>query len=245
MQTASITSVFAFNYGDQVQSTTNGLNIHSSDTLSSSVIDQANLGDKGAVHGGPYYDSASGYTFYYIAWVTHSAGYSVQNYLQLATSPAPSINSVSPTSMTADNTLHSFKVYGSNFDTSSSHLLFTDPQGNPYTHLLFTDPQGNPYTSANHSSYENRVSTSEFDYQLNNNSDAGTWTVKVQNPDGQTSAATNFTVTAVVPAPSISSVSPTSMTADNTLHSFKVYGSNFDTSSSHLLFTDPQGNPYT
>ena len=80
-------SVFAFNYGDRVQSTTAGLNIHSSATLNSGVIAQANLGDTGTVQGGPYYDSVSGYTFYYVAWDTHSAGYSVQNYLQLFTQP--------------------------------------------------------------------------------------------------------------------------------------------------------------
>jgi hypothetical protein len=81
------TSVFAFNFGDRVQSTTDGLSIHSSDYLSSSVIDHANTGNKGTVQGGPYYDSASGFTFYYVAWDTHSAGYSVQNYLQLFTQP--------------------------------------------------------------------------------------------------------------------------------------------------------------
>ena len=99
-----------------------------------------------------------------------------------STAPAPVITGISPTSMPADNNLHSFKVYGSNFDTTSSHLLFTDPYGNPYT-------------SASHSAYENRVSTSEFDYQIDNADTAGTWTVKVNNPDGQSSATTNFTVT--------------------------------------------------
>ena len=161
-----------------------------------------------------------------------SATYSALLYFQTQSSPAPSISSVSPTSMVADNNLHSFKVYGSNFDMTSSHLLFTDPLGNPYT-------------SASHPAYENRVSASEFDYQIDNAGAAGTWTVKVQNPDGQTSGTVNFTVTNAPPPPSISSVSPTSMLADNNLHSFKVYGSNFDTTSSHLLFTDPLGNPYT
>ena len=84
-------SVFAFNYGDRVQSTTAGLNIHSSATLSSGVIAQANLGDQGTVQGGPYYDGVSGWTFYYVAWDTHSAGYVVQNYLQLATVAKPNL----------------------------------------------------------------------------------------------------------------------------------------------------------
>lgn len=98
----SQSSAFAFNYGDTVQSTVNGLNIHSSDTLSSSVIDHANAGDQGTVYGGPYYDSASSYYFYYVGWFTHSWGYSVQNYLQLVSSPpsAPVLtspgNSTSP-----------------------------------------------------------------------------------------------------------------------------------------------------
>lgn len=112
-----------------------------------------------------------------------------------ATSPAaaPSIATVSPVSMPPSTSPQSIKVYGSNFDTSASHLLFTDPQGNVWT-------------SANHPSYETRVSSTEFDYQVDNNSDTGTWNVKVQNPDGQISNAVNFTVATPVSAPVVSTV---------------------------------------
>ena len=89
-------SALAFNYGDRVQCTANGVNIHSSATLSSTSIAQANLGDKGTVQGGPYYDSVSGYTFYYVAWDTHSAGYTVQTYLQIVSSVPATPTSPSP-----------------------------------------------------------------------------------------------------------------------------------------------------
>ena len=38
------------------------------------------------------------------------------------------------------------------------------------------------------------MSATEFDYQINDNSALGTWTVKVQNPDGQTSSDLSFAV---------------------------------------------------
>ena len=121
----------------------------------------------------------------------------------VATVPAaaPSITTVSPTSMPPSTSPQSIKVYGSSFDTSSSHLLFTDPQGNVYT-------------SANHSYYETRVSSSEFDYQIDNNSDTGTWKVEVQNPDGQVSNLVSFAVAAPVSAPAVSTAAASSVTAN-------------------------------
>src|SRR5437763_1826953 len=104
--------------------------------------------------------------------------------------------------MSADNNLRSVKRCVSSVATSGAHLPFRDPQGNPYT-------------SATRPSRDGPVTAAEFDYQFNNCSDAGTWTLRVQNPDGQTSGSASFTVTA--PAPSNSSVSPTSMSADNNL----------------------------
>ena len=101
----------------------------------------------------------------------------------------PSISSVSPSLMSADNAPHSFTVYGAYFDPSASHLLFTDPSGNPST-------------SASYPALESRWSTSEFDYQITNNYLAGTWTVKVQNPDGQTSSAVSFVVSNYCQLPS-------------------------------------------
>ena len=121
----------------------------------------------------------------------------------VATVPAaaPSITTVSPTSMPPSTSAQPIKVYGSNIDTSASHLLFTDPQGNVYS-------------SANHPWYETRVSSSEFDYQIDNNSDTGTWKVNVQNPDGQVSNVVNFVVAAPVSAPIVSTTAASSVTAN-------------------------------
>ena len=44
------------------------------------------------------------------------------------------------------------------------------------------------------------MSSSRIDYQFNNAGDSGTWKVRVNNPDGQQSSLTSFTVTANAPA---------------------------------------------
>ena len=120
----------------------------------------------------------------------------------VATVPAatPSITTVSPTSMPPSTNAQPIKVYGSNIDTSSSHLLFTNPQGQVYS-------------SANHPTLETRVSSAEFDYQVDNNSDTGTWKVQVQNPDGQVSNMVTFTVATPVSAPTVSTTAASSVTA--------------------------------
>jgi uncharacterized repeat protein (TIGR03803 family)/autotransporter-associated beta strand protein len=102
--------------------------------------------------------------------------------IQVTVGAAPAISSVSPTSLPPSVNRQPIVVFGTGFDTSSSHLLFTDPQGNTYT-------------SADHPAYEWRAS-GEFDYLIDNNAALGTWWVQVQNPDGQLSNAVSFTVTA-------------------------------------------------
>ena len=96
---------------------------------------------------------------------------------------APTISSVSPTSMPASSALQPVKVLGSNFQ----------PTG---VHLLFTDTIGQVWDSANHPDRVGTVTATEYDYQIDNNGAVGTWQVQVKNPDGQTSSNVPFTVTA-------------------------------------------------
>src|SRR6266568_3730127 len=77
----------AFNVGDRVQCTTTILNIRSSPSTNAGILGQANTGDRGTVGGGPY--SGSGYTWYYVSWDTHPAGYSIQDYLALVANQPP------------------------------------------------------------------------------------------------------------------------------------------------------------
>jgi uncharacterized protein YxjI len=138
----------------------------------------------------------------------------------------PSLTSVSPTSYPADNNNHLMRLFGSNF-------LSTDT-------LTFTDPQGNSIPST--ASKLTFVNSGEIDYQVNDQSDAGNWSVRVNSPDGALHSGSNsFTVAAAALTPSLTSVSPTSYPADNNNHSMQLFGSNF-LSTDTLTFTDPQGN---
>src|SRR5205814_353219 len=77
----------------------------------------------------------------------------------------------------------------------------------------------------------------------NNGNAAGTWNVTVVNPDGQSSNTVNFTVTATIPAPAISGLSPASYPASGNPQTMLINGSNFQNGAT-LTFHDPQGNTY-
>ena len=172
----------AFNIGDRVQCTTSvGLKIHSAAYLSSSVIDYAYLNDQGTVEGGPYYDSSSGYTFYYVVWDTHSAGYSAQDYLQLITStPAPSISNVSPNPITADagNAYQTLTINGANFVNKPTIIL------------TWTGQSGYTLPASQVTYYGN----SQLTISIKLGAAADSWTVQVINPDGKSSSPAGFVV---------------------------------------------------
>ncbi|MHB1620862.1 MAG: BACON domain-containing protein [Sulfuricella sp.] len=147
---------------------------------------------------------------------------------------APSIGSISPTTMTASSTaLTTLTVNGSNFSTSGGYLQFTDPNGSTYS-------------SATYPARVVSVTANQWVYQVNNGGMVGTWQVQVVNANGQPSNAATFSVTAAAVAPSISSISPTTVTAASTaLTTLTVNGSNFSTSGGYLQFTDPNGSTYS
>jgi GH25 family lysozyme M1 (1,4-beta-N-acetylmuramidase) len=106
---------------------------------------------------------------------SHSSAFTVAT----AALPPPSISSVSPTSMLALNGNQTLTINGSDFQ-------------NPPT-LTFVPPEGGTIGStANKLTF---VSASQISYQINNTGDAGSWSVTVNNPDGQSSSAASFTVT--------------------------------------------------
>jgi hypothetical protein len=88
---------------------------------------------------------------------------------------APSISALSPSSYPVSGSNQTMLINGSNF-RSGATVTFHDPQGNPYVRT------------------PTFVSSSQLSHQFNDGSDAGTWTVFVTNPNGQTSNTWSFTV---------------------------------------------------
>jgi len=124
----------------------------------------------------------------------------------------PTVTGISPPSMPASNSNQTLTINGSNFQSGAT--------------LTFVPPEGG--TIASTASKLTFVSSSQLSYQFNNLSDAGAWSVTVNNPDGQHSNAWNFTVTAGVSAPPvISSISPNPVPGSNSQQTITINGSGF------------------
>jgi hypothetical protein len=125
---------------------------------------------------------------------------------------SPSISNVSPSSMPASNSNQTLTINGSNFQSGAT--------------LIFDPPTGSNINST--ASKLTLVSSSQLSYQLNNASDAGTWTVTVRNPDGQVSTPASFLVEAAPAAkPVIYNVSPDPVMGANNVQPFTINGSGF------------------
>jgi len=126
----------------------------------------------------------------------------------------PSVSSLSPTSMTADGQEHLLTIYGSNF-ASGDIVQFMWGQG-----------QG-----ANQWNTSNSTPTVNSSSQITINMDPGTVTdtiyVRVCSGSYCSSGTQYVSVTVATVTPSVSSLSPTSMTADGQEHLLTIYGSNF------------------
>jgi cellulose synthase/poly-beta-1,6-N-acetylglucosamine synthase-like glycosyltransferase/peptidoglycan/xylan/chitin deacetylase (PgdA/CDA1 family)/spore germination protein YaaH len=105
------------------------------------------------------------------------------------------------------------------------------------------------------------ISSNQLVYQFKDNIAPGDWTVKVSNPEGQTSNEISFTVVGPAPrsstskaapktlatpgtfpnAPSISSISPTSFEAVKSDQKMTIDGANF-TNGTTLIFASPNGD---
>ncbi len=186
-------------------------------------------GQYGTIREGPQYNQ--GFEWYRVDWDNYSLpmsdGWSASGSPRFV-GLSPSISNVSPTSMPASNSDQTLTINGANFVSGAT--------------LTFDPPTGSNITS--NSAKLTFVSSSKITYQINNASDVGTWTVKVNNPDGQSSGTASFTVTAVAAAPSISNVSPTSMPASNSDQTLTINGANF-VSGATLTFDPPTGSNIT
>jgi hypothetical protein len=125
---------------------------------------------------------------------------------------APSISSVSPNPVTGSNSQQTITVNGANFvNKPALTLTWTGQAG-------YTVPTGQV----------TYVSSTQVQMAINTTTSSDNWTVKVTNPDGQSSSAAGFTVVApTAAAPSISSVSPNPVTGSNSQQTITVNGANF------------------
>src|SRR5207248_23014 len=204
------TTVSAFNSGDHVQCTGTNVNVRSSPSTSGTVVGQVNSPTQGTVQSGPY--SGSGFTWYYVNWNTGINGYTVQDYIAIVTAPAPTLNSISPNPVTGSNSAITFTLSGSNFVSGAK------------VQVAYA---GNGYSFVNTNTNATYNSSTTLTVPITTQTQADTWKVRVQNPDGQLSGQINLVVNAPTPAPSLSSISPNPVTGSNSAITFTLSGSNF------------------
>jgi surface antigen len=107
----------------------------------------------------------------------------------------PSISRVSPASLPPMNGNQPLTIRGNNFQNGAT-LSFVPPEG------------GTIRSSVAKLTF---VSANQINYQINNENAVGTWTVQVNNPDGQSSRSVRFNVAAIAqptPSPAISTTIP-------------------------------------
>jgi GH25 family lysozyme M1 (1,4-beta-N-acetylmuramidase) len=144
------------------------------------------------------------------------------------TAAVPSVSSISPTSMTADGAQHTLTIYGSNF------------QSGDYVQFKWT--QGSGAGAWNTGNTPSIVSSTQMTVSMNPGTVTDTISVRVCNSAGTcTSGSQSVAVTATVLTPTVTSISPTSMTADGAQHTLTIYGTNFQ-SGDYVQFYWTQGS---
>ena len=141
------------------------------------------------------------------------------------TAPAPAISSVSPSSYPGSGSNQAMSIFGSGFVNGAT--------------LTFDPPTGSNINST--ASKLTFISTTQINYLFTPAGDTGTWTVRVNNPDGQQSNARSFAVTGTAPAPAISSVSPSSYPGSGSNQAMSIFGSGF-VNGATLTFDPPTGS---
>jgi hypothetical protein len=182
----------AYSNGSRVQANANLIIRTAPPTLTDTTVREP-VNGLGTVTAGPTaaYLGGTLYNWYNVTGDDGKSGWSADSGLNAVAAAAPSISNVSPTSYAATNSNQAMLINGASFQSGAT--------------VTYHDPQGNAYVRT-----PTFVSSTQLSHQFNDASDSGTWTVFVTNPDGKTSSTLSFTVAAVVPAPSISNVSPTS-----------------------------------
>jgi hypothetical protein len=171
-------------------------------------------------------DASDGGTWHVV--VTNPGASASNSYAFTVSAGTPSISSISPTSMTADGQQHTLTIYGANFQ-SGDYVQFYWTQGTG----AYTWNTGNSPSIA---------SSTQMTVSMNPGTVTDTISVRVCNSAGTcTSGSQSVSVTAAVLTPSVTSISPTSMTADGASHTLTIYGSNFQ-SGDYVQFYWTQGS---
>ncbi len=146
-----------------------------------------------------------------------------------AVASPPAVTSTSPVSPTQSTAAQEVYVLGTNFQSGLTVLL--------------TSPSGVTSTISGSAITYSLTTTFEMNVTLG---DAGTYSVRVTNPDGNSSQALSFTVAAfqTSPTPTIVGISPKSPTASTAIQTIPVGGTNFATGLT-LLLTGPDGSTTT
>ena len=118
-------------------------------------------------------------TLYHIKLVGSGDSVVIGNDVTFTTAVGPpTVSGVLPSPVPTSTANQNITISGANFQTNCT--------------LTFTDTSGGTFASV--ASKLTRNSTSQITYLFNNAGDAGTWKVKVNNPDGKSSDPFNFTV---------------------------------------------------
>lgn len=134
-------------------------------------------------------------------------------------SASPTISSISPSTPTANGRDQNVTVFGSNFQQGLS-VSITFPGGGGTT-LSGTQIQN--------------VSSSSF-VMVATLGGAGTWSIRVNNPNGSQSNTFFFTVQSAAPAPQINSISPLTPSRRDNDQSVSVFGNNFQSGLTVTVF---------
>ena len=140
------------------------------------------------------------------------------------TPPAPAITSIVPAPVPATTAAQTLTIRGANFVNGA---------------IVHTAAPGGSLKLAPANTVE-FVSATELRHEFRSEALAGTWQLRVTNPDSQSSAVQAFAVEAPAGLPSITSVSPNPMPGLVGLQELTISGSNFDEGAS-LEIRDPTG----
>lgn len=128
------------------------------------------------------------------------------------TPPAPAITSIVPAPVPATTAAQTLTIRGANFVNGA---------------IVHTAAPGGSLKLAPANTVE-FVSATELRHEFRSNAEAGTWQLRVTNPDSQSSAVQAFAVAPPAGLPSITSVSPSPMPGLADLQTLTITGSNFD-----------------
>jgi hypothetical protein len=206
--------------------TINGSNFQSGDTVQFKWTQGSGAGVWTASNGSPTIVSASQITVgMNPGTVTDTISVRVCNSASTCTSGTqsvavtaavltPTVSSISPTSMTANGVSQTLTINGTNF------------QSGDYVQFYWT--QGSGAGAWNTGNTPTIVSASQITVSMNPGTVTDTISVRVCNSAGTcTSGTQSVAVTAAVLTPTVSSISPTTMTANGTSQTLTINGTNF------------------